>query len=192
MRKDLRHGEDHVARIALLTDGAVYREFERNSLGVRDLVGGHKPRAQWTERIEALALDPLSAAVGLPVALRHVVGETIAGDVRKRVLTADALRFDADDEGQLYLPIHRLGTLRLHNIVVWALDAGDRLIKHQRVLGNRHARFSGVLAVVKADRDELARAANGGANSRTFRHSRHLFEVDGRNRTQLVRRKPLG
>ena len=86
MREDLGDGEDHVARIALLPDSAVDGERERNRLRVGNLVGRHEPRSERTERVEALALDPLAAAVGLPVALRHVVGQTVAGDMRKRVL----------------------------------------------------------------------------------------------------------
>src|SRR5271165_1684234 len=139
MRDDLGHGEDHVARIALLPDGAVDGEHERDLLRIGDLVGGHQPGAQRTEGVEALAFYPLAAAVGLPVALRHVIGETVAGDMRKCVFTADAPGFDADDKGKLRLPVHLVGALGLHEIVIGTLDAGDRLVEHDRVFRDGHA-----------------------------------------------------
>src|SRR5262245_15228294 len=121
MREDFGDGEDHVARIALLANGAVDSEGDRNRLRVRDLVSRYQPGTERTEGVEALSLHPLAAAVGLPIALRDVVGETVAGDMRQRVFASDALRLDADDKGKLRLPVHPLGALRPHEIVVRAL-----------------------------------------------------------------------
>src|SRR5215471_3252679 len=124
MREDFGDGENHVARIAFLPGGAVDGEGDRNRLRVGDLVSRYQPGTKRAEGVEALSLHPLAAAVGLPIALRDVVGKTVAGDMRQGVFASDALRLDADDKSKLCLPVHPLGALRPHEIVVRALDAG--------------------------------------------------------------------
>jgi len=70
-------------------------------------------------------------------------------------------------------------------------DAGDGLVEHERVLWDRHPRLGGVLAVVEADRDELAYAGYRGADTRVCGHDRHLLEVDRRDGAQLLRGEPV-
>src|SRR5208337_78389 len=105
MRDNLSDGEDHVTRVALLPDRPVDGERDRDRLRVGDFVGRHEPRAKRPERVEALALDPLAAAVCLPVALRDVIGQTVACNMRKGVCQTDAPRFGPDDKGELRLPV---------------------------------------------------------------------------------------
>ena len=49
-----------------------------------------------------------------------------------------------------------------------------------------------MLAVVEADRDELAWAADRRANASRLGNYRHLLEVNRPDRAQLVRREPIG
>jgi len=48
-----------------------------------------------------------------------------------------------------------------------------------------------VLAVVEADRDELARARDRRADARSLRNDWHLLEVDRADRLQLFWREPV-
>src|SRR5271165_4224238 len=165
MRKDLGDGEDHVAGVALLPDGAVDGERERDRLRVGDLVGRHQPRPERTERVEALALHPLAAALGLPLALRDIVGEAIAGDLLERVALSDALRLGPDNDPELDLPVHGGRSFRPDDIVVGALDGGDRF-EYDGVVRDWVAGFFGVLSVIEPDADELGNAADRGADPR--------------------------
>ena len=65
-----------------------------------------------------LALYPLAGALHLEAALGNVVAQAVAGDVRQRVLLVDIAGARADDEGDLNLPVHAVGVLRVHDVVV--------------------------------------------------------------------------
>lgn len=61
------HREDHVRRGGVLHGLAVDAEPQAQVLRVGDLVGGHEPRTERGEGVEALALQPLAGALELEV-----------------------------------------------------------------------------------------------------------------------------
>src|SRR4029077_4228932 len=89
---DVRDAEDHRLGIAALALLAVHVEPHVELLHVLDLVFGDEPRPERAERLAALALGPLPAALGLEVAFRHVVADAVAGDDVERVLLGEIAR----------------------------------------------------------------------------------------------------
>src|SRR5690606_1059120 len=67
------HAEDHRARRPVLVPLAVDFEPEVELVPVRHFIGRHEPGADRSERIAALALDPLAAHLELERAFRDVV-----------------------------------------------------------------------------------------------------------------------
>ena len=98
--------EDHVGGGAVLARDVVDRERQAQVLRVGDLVGGDQLRAERVERLAALALVPLAAALELELALRDVVREHVAGHVVARLGGgAEVARRTADDDAELDLPV---------------------------------------------------------------------------------------
>ena len=106
------------------------------------------------------------AALQLELALGHVVDDAVAGDVAQRVLHGDIARRAADDDAELDFPVELRRVLRQHDVVVGADDAGRRLEEHDRMLGDRRARFLRVVDEVEADGDELRRRRDARSEAR--------------------------
>ena len=89
------HAVDELRRVGLLLHLAVDGEFERQRIGIGDLVGGDEPG---TER--RIAVGRLAEAAIRAAAHGHVEAEAIAGDVVERVVQRNvrALLADHDDE----------------------------------------------------------------------------------------------
>ena len=75
---------------AVLAELVVDPQAQAERLRVGDLVGGDQPGAERVERLAALALVPLAAAVELELALGHVVGDGVAGDHRGGVSAGES------------------------------------------------------------------------------------------------------
>ncbi len=88
---EVRDAEDHGLGRAVLVAVAVDFEPHLEVLRIGDFVGGDEPRADRAEGVGRLALVPLAAALGLEVALAHVVDDAVAGDVVEGVLFVDVL-----------------------------------------------------------------------------------------------------
>jgi hypothetical protein len=156
------HGGGRAALALLAVDVGVHGELLR----VLDLVLGDQPRPQRPETLGALAL-----ADGLPVlhlegALRHVVGDAIAGDRVHRLVLGEIARALADDDAELAFVIELAAALRHHGVVVRPADAARRLVEHHRLVRHRHARLGGVVGIVEPDGDEIAHGADAGAEPR--------------------------
>ena len=83
-----------------LTDSAA------EGLRVGDLVGGHQLRTERVERLAALALVPLAAALELELPLGHVVRDHVAGDVARGVAgRVEVARRRPIDHAELDLPV---------------------------------------------------------------------------------------
>src|SRR5262245_41393456 len=109
---ELRDAEDHRARVAVLVALAVDLEPDAQLLRVGHLVARHEVGPDRPERVAALALDPLTAALELEMALREIVDDAVAGDVLQRALGLDVLGARADDDAELDLPVDLLGAPR--------------------------------------------------------------------------------
>ena len=108
-----RHVEDHVGGGALLLDLAVDLEPEarrRERRAARRASTRNGPERR--EAVGALPLRPLPAPLQLEAALRVVVVQHEAGDVRQRVLDGDVLRARADHQRQLDLPVGLVAAAR--------------------------------------------------------------------------------
>ena len=152
--------EDEVAGVAVLKFAAVDGEPEAKFTGVGHLIGGDEPRAEGGEGVGALALDPLATAFELPGAFAVVVVEHVASDAGGGLGGGNVAGHAANDDSELDLPVGFFGVARDDEVVVGADDRGGRLEEHDRFGGRGHAGFGGVVAVVKADADNLARAGD--------------------------------
>src|SRR5690606_27616507 len=101
---EMRDAEDHRPGVAALRRLAIHVKEEVQILRIRHLVRRDDPRPEWTEGRRALALDPLTAALGLVFTLRHVVADRVAEHVGKCILLLDIVAPLADDDGELDLP----------------------------------------------------------------------------------------
>ncbi len=129
-------------------------------LHVLDLVPRHHPRA----RSGRTCRSPCPCSTATPLCFiwksrsDTSLIDAVARDVAHRVLLVDVARLAADDDRRAPPPSRWRRVLRHHHVVVRADDARLGLEEHDRVLGDRRARFLGVVDVVQADRDELATA----------------------------------
>jgi hypothetical protein len=168
VRHEERAGVDHRARVAVLIAVAVDLEPQVQVLRVGHLVARDEERADGTERVAALALVPLAEALELVLALGEVVDDAKTRDVLERALWAHVLRRAADHEAELDFPVALARATRDHDVVVGADDRARRLHEHHRLRGHLRAGFRGVVGVVEADADELARSGDTRAEARTF------------------------
>ena len=83
----LGNAENQVPRVRLLTHLAVDRDLQIERARIRDLVGGHEPRPE-----HAVAVRRLAEAAILGPSNRDVEPDRVAGHVRQRILTRDAVR----------------------------------------------------------------------------------------------------
>src|SRR4029079_5651182 len=137
--------EDHGACVAALAFVAVHVEPHLEILRVLDLVFGHEPRAERTERLAALALRPLSRAFELKNAFGDIVRKTVTGDKVKRLVLRDVARALADHDAELDLPVELARSLRDDGIVIGAADAGRRFVEDDRLDRDRHSGVRGVI-----------------------------------------------
>ena len=143
----------------------------------RYLVRGNKPRAERPKSLAALALGPLAGAFQLEGALGDVVGDAIAGDVIEGVLLRDIACAPADHHRELDFPVSLLRPLRQHGLVVRADDAVRSLVEDDRLLGDRHAGFRGMVGIVQSDRDVIADVSDAGPEPRAAAHQGELVEL---------------
>src|SRR3546814_5522757 len=87
---ELRHVEQHEARVAVLLLHPVDAGPEAQVLRVADLVGGDDARSHRRETVLSLRHDPLAGAAA--IARRDVVDHRIAEDMTQRVGLGDAAR----------------------------------------------------------------------------------------------------
>jgi hypothetical protein len=115
-----------------------------------------------------------------------VVADADAGDVGQRVLLRDVRGAVADHEGELDLPVHLLGGLGQHHVVVRTDDAVRGLVEQDRLAGHPQARLGRVVGEVQPDADEVAHAAHARPEPRPFRRERQrggVLSADALNRS---------
>src|SRR5260370_760506 len=84
-----------------------------------------------------------------------------------------------DPAPQLDLPIELLARARAQDRITGADDRGVPLAEDRRLLRNGVAGFLGVIAIVQADADELARIGDGRVQPRGGRRHRHPLPYRG-------------
>jgi hypothetical protein len=150
----------------------------RVALRIADLVLGHEPRAERAEGLGAFPFGELADPIELKDALGDVIGETVAGDRLHRLVLGEIAGAAADDDAQLDLIVELGRALGDHGVVVRAADGARRLVEDQRLLGKRHAGFSGMVGVVEADGQEIADLADAGADARGAAHERQFVGLE--------------
>ena len=135
-----------------------------------------------------LALGPLRAALLLVEPFGDVVDEDVAGDVTGRVLARDVAAGRADHDAELHLPVAVARIPRQHDGIVRPGEAGQRLHEHDGLGRDGEVRFDRVVAIVEADRDDLADPGDGHAEARTARDERQRRDIDRGHRGERVRR----
>src|SRR3981081_4583878 len=168
--------EDHGLGIAALALLAIDVEPHVEALRVLDLILGDQPGAERPERLAALALDPLSGALDLEHALRHVVGEAVSGDHVQRLLLRQVARALTDDDAEFDFPVELGRALRNDRVVVRPADAGAYLVEDDRLLRNRHAGLGGVVGIIEPDGDQVADPADAGGEARIAANQRQLLD----------------
>ena len=179
---EIGDAEDHLGGGAVLHALAVEIEPQTQVLRIAHLVGGDQPRPQRGERVAALALDPLAAALVLERPLRDVVHGAVAGDVAQRLVLGHVPGGRADHRGQLDFPVNPLALARQHHRIVRAVERGRRLEEQDRLLGDRVAALGGVVGIVEADAHELADVRDG--------HPEPRVALDGRKPGGIERGEP--
>src|SRR5580704_1716593 len=175
---DVAAVEDHGRGVAALAFLAVDVEPHVQFLRVLDLVFGDEPRAERAERLAALALGPLPGTLDLEHALGDVVGEAIAGDDVERLVLAQIAGARADDDAELDFPIEFCGIPRDDGVVVRAAQAGRRLVEDDRLFGDRHAGFGGVIGIIQSDGDEVAGLGDARPDARLAFDQRQFFRIE--------------
>ncbi len=137
-------------------------------LRVGDLVGGDQPRAERVERLAALALVPLAAALELELALGDVVGDGVPGDHGGGVVgRGEVAGGPPDDDGQLDLVVGPLAASRGTSTSSYGPTTVSVALRNStgsaRQLG---AGLGGVVGVVQPDADDLADAGERRARLR--------------------------
>ena len=161
---------------------------------IAHFIPGHQPRPDRAERRAALALVPGSAALELICPFGDIVDHDVAGDIVERFCLGHVGSPGADDDAEFDLPIGLFRPARDRHRIVRSLNAGDSLGEEDRFGRDRHVRFRGVIGIVQADRDELARAEYRNAVARIALHQWQRRRVDrsqslDRGRAQCVRRE---
>src|SRR5881394_768238 len=132
---------------------------------IRDFVRRGEKGPQRRERVAAIALHPLAAALELEGPLRVVVVQHVAGDVPQGGILFHVARAPADHDRQLDLPIGLAAALGDDDVIVRPGHSGRGLEKEDGLGGEGLSRFLGMVAVVQADAHDLARPAERGAES---------------------------
>ena len=129
---------------------------------VVDLITRHDRRSDGTERVVALAPQPLVTHAQLLLPRGHIVGAAVAGDVIERVVVGDVLPAAADHDAQLRLVIEVAHAGRSHDVVVRADDGVVQLGEQDGAGGRLVAELARVLTVVASDADDLAGSGDRG------------------------------
>jgi hypothetical protein len=159
------HAEDHVPGAAVLIALPVHLQPQAQVLRVGHLVLGDQPGPDGAEGVAALALVPKPPALELELPLRDVVDHAIPGHVFQGFLEGDVPGPPADDHAQLHLPVGLARATGDHQVVIGPRDGAGGLEEDHRLRGDGRSGFLGVVTVVEADADELAHAAEAGANA---------------------------
>src|SRR4029077_7958606 len=147
-------------------------------LRVLDLILGHEPGTDRPESLAALALVPLAAAaLDLEHALGYIVAQEISGNGVLCLVLRQIARPLANDDAEFDLPVELARFVRGDRVVVRPANAARGLVKDDRLLRNRHARFRRVVGIVESDGNEVADTANAGAKSRLAGYRLHPLEV---------------
>jgi hypothetical protein len=129
----------------------------------------------------------LTAALELIGSLGDVIDDAISRDVVERLVRWNIFPRLANHDAQFHLPVGFFGAHRNFHIVVGPDDGAGRLQKQDRLRRDGHVGFSGVVAVIEADTDDLADAGHTGTNPRRAVHPRQTRGVDAAEPA-----KPLG
>jgi hypothetical protein len=147
-------------------------------LRVRHFVARDQPGAERAEGVAAFALVPGAAALDLEFAFADVVDGAVAGDEVERFLLRDVAGLLADDHAELDFPVGLDRVLGQHDGIVGALDAAGGLHENDGLGRDRQAGFGGMVGIVQADGDELARAGDGAAVARRALDQRQLVGLE--------------
>src|SRR5690625_143108 len=116
----------------------------------------------------ALALDPLAAALGLEMALGHIVEDRETGNMVHRVLFGNITRLGADHDGELDLPIERLRAFWTLHVIIRATDGTRRLAEKDGLIRDGVAGLLGMVGIVQPDADDLADLADASADPKPW------------------------
>src|ERR1019366_7265841 len=118
---------------------------------------GFEHRAQRAKRVKALAASPLLIE-GLVIAHAHIVQARIPRNVRPDVVAVLQLgTLLRNDDGKLTFIIHALNIWRKNNGIFGREKRRWRLEKNQRLFGWELIKLSGVVDIIPAEADDLAR-----------------------------------
>ena len=121
--------------------------------------------------------------------LGDVVADAVAGDDIERVLLRQIARAAPDHDRDLALVVELGRGLRDHGVVVCPAQRGRRLLEDDRLFRDLRAGLGGVIRIVEPDRDEVAHAADAGAEPRAGLHGGELGNVGLADFGEALRRE---
>ncbi len=151
VRDELTHREDHVARVAALSQRFVNptTNAARCGIDVRDDHG-----ACWTERVETFRTCPLTIFL-LQIARRDIIDARVPKDVLEGMVDGDVATSGSDHDTKFRFVVDvRAGAWQFDD-VVRSDDRRGRLEEEQRFGRHVVAKFSRVRAIVSPDAHDL-------------------------------------
>src|SRR5260370_3479746 len=133
-----RNVEDHLCRIAVLSELVVHFQPHPQAPGVGHLITSCKKRADWSECVGTLAFHPLAAALELEAPLCVVMVKCITGDELERLFRCYVGGSLPYDHCQFHFPIQLLSILGNNYLTVRTdrrrrgVHNNDRSPKHFR------------------------------------------------------------
>src|SRR5664279_199440 len=146
-------------------------------LRIGHFISCHQPWTNGTKGIGTLSLYPLSCSFKLKCALREVVDDTIARDVRERIFHVDVLCLFTDYDSEFNFPIDLLRVARNHHVIVRSADRRGRFHKYHRFRRNSHARLSSMIGIVESDADEFPYSTDARTQPRRARDERQARRI---------------
>jgi hypothetical protein len=147
-----------VDRVASVRD-AVERGAHLERRQLADLVERHQVRPEREEGVEALGARQEARVALQDVLGGHVDDRHDARDRAQRLVLAEVAAAATDDQPQLGLAGGALRLRRQHDLVARPDDGGRGLHEGGGLVGPALAEVAGVLGVVEADAEDLARVA---------------------------------
>src|SRR5712664_549949 len=148
--------EDHICSIAVLPELVVHFQPHHQAAGFGYLIASGKKRAEWSKRIRALALHPLTATLELEAPFGVVIVKCIAGDELERLILCYVGAGLSHDHCQFHFPVQLLGISGNNDRVIGTDERRGGFHENYRFPRHFRPTLGGMVAVVEPNADDFA------------------------------------